>query len=253
MCRLRLFRLAKLGSSCLQRERIFQPLWEKLRAEREKMSSDILPRSRPLCLKTKFSTDVAGSLLDARKYDFKGRPTSPDEWSTIITMEKPTNPNRPKNHVRPASSRRPDQEQFSLRWVSNHELLWWCTLSKDIFIQMTTPWSAQARDTTLDTRVTHCNFGLIKVETEDQTYGPELPTCSGSNKLEESSPRNDDSDMVEPMAAPSSHMFKARGSGKCKSGIEAFHTPVLKLKPSPILSNSSSGVSSSLIYRSRDR
>ena len=138
-------------------------------------------------------------------------------------MDKPTNPNRPTNHARPASSRRPDQEQLSLRWVSNPELLWWCTLSKHILIQMTTPWSAQARDTTLDTRVTHCIFGLIKVETEVQTYGLELHAV-GSNRLEESSPRNDDSDMVEPMAPPSSDMFKARGSGKSRSGIEAFHT-----------------------------
>ena len=57
---------------------IFQPLWEKPRAEREDCLSK-LPRSRPLSLKTKFSTDVAGSLLGARRYDFKARPTSPDE------------------------------------------------------------------------------------------------------------------------------------------------------------------------------
>mmetsp|Transcript_36060 Transcript_36060/g.95778 ORF Transcript_36060/g.95778 Transcript_36060/m.95778 type:complete len:363 (+) Transcript_36060:597-1685(+) len=46
----------------------------------------------------------------------------------------------------------------------------------------------------------------------------------------------------------SSDMFKARGSGKGRYGIEALHT--LVPKASPILSNSSSGVSSSPMYRS---
>ena len=49
-------------------------------------------------------------------------------------------------------------------------------------------------------------------------------TLFGSNRLEESSPWNDDSDMVEAMAPPSSDMFKARDSCKSRSGIEAFHT-----------------------------
>ena len=34
------------------------------------------PRSRPLCLKTKFTTDAAGSLFGASRCDFKARPTS---------------------------------------------------------------------------------------------------------------------------------------------------------------------------------
>ena len=102
---------------------IFQPLWEKPRAEREECLSTFPSRSRPLCLKTKFSTDVAGSLLGARRYDFKARPTSPDEQRTIITMVKPTNTIRPTNHVQPASNRRPDQEQPSFTWVSDPDLL----------------------------------------------------------------------------------------------------------------------------------
>ena len=51
---------------------IFQPLCGK-----ERMSFDIPPRSRPLCLKTKFTTDVAGSLLGARRCDIMARPTCP--------------------------------------------------------------------------------------------------------------------------------------------------------------------------------
>ena len=56
---------------------MFQPLWGKPRAERGECLSTSLSRSRPLCLKTKFTTDVAGSLLGARRCDIKARPTCP--------------------------------------------------------------------------------------------------------------------------------------------------------------------------------
>ena len=56
---------------------IFQPLWGLLRAERGECLSTSLSRSRPLCLETKFTTDVAGSLLGARRCDIKARPTCP--------------------------------------------------------------------------------------------------------------------------------------------------------------------------------
>ena len=48
---------------------IFQPLWGKPRAEREECFSTSPPRSRPLCRKTKFTTDAAGSLLGPRRCD----------------------------------------------------------------------------------------------------------------------------------------------------------------------------------------
>ena len=44
-------------------------------------------------------------------------------------------------------------------------------------------------------------------------------------------------------------MFKSRGSGKGRSGIEALYTHVLKLRPSAILSISSSGTAPE-IYKS---
>ena len=51
---------------------IFQPLWGKPRAEKEEcLSTSSLPRSRPLCRKTKFTTGAAGSLLGPRRCDFK--------------------------------------------------------------------------------------------------------------------------------------------------------------------------------------
>ena len=56
---------------------IFQPLWGKPRAERGECLSTSPPRSRPLCLKTKCTTDVAGSLLGARRCDIMARPTCP--------------------------------------------------------------------------------------------------------------------------------------------------------------------------------
>ena len=147
-------------------------------------------------------------------------------------MVKPTNTISPTNHVRPASKRRRDQEQPSFRWVSNPDLLLWCTQSKHILTRMSTPWSTKAGDTTFHTRVTHGKFGLIKskrrIKPMDSNY-----TLFGSNRLEESSQRNDDSDMVEPMAPPSSDMFKARGSGKSRSGIEAFHTRTQAEAPRP--------------------
>ena len=50
---------------------IFQPMWGKTRAERGECLSIFLPRSRPLCRKTKFTTDAAGSLLGARRCDLR--------------------------------------------------------------------------------------------------------------------------------------------------------------------------------------
>ena len=116
----------------------------------------------------------------------------------MITMVKPTNTIRPTNHVRPTSKRRRDQEQPSFRWVSNPDLLLWCTLSKHTLTRMSTPWSTEAGDTTFHTRVTHCNIDLINVEAEilkpiDSNY-----TLFGSNRFEEFSPRKHDSVMVEP-------------------------------------------------------
>ena len=119
--------------------------------------------------------------------------------SPWTSQQTPTDPQEP----RPTGIQSTPRPKAILFKGGSPELLWWCTLSKDILIQMTTPWSAQARDTTLDTRVTHCNFGLIKVETEDQTCGLELHTVRVPTSWSESSPRNDDSDMVEPTAAPS--------------------------------------------------
>ena len=56
---------------------VFQLLWGKPRAESGECLSTSLPHSRPLCLKTKFTTDVAGSLLGARRCDIMARPTCP--------------------------------------------------------------------------------------------------------------------------------------------------------------------------------
>ena len=55
----------------------------------------------------------------------------------------------------------------------------------------------QAGDTTFHTHVTHCNFDLINVEAEIQAHRLELHGAL-CNRLEESSPRKDDSVMLEP-------------------------------------------------------
>ena len=55
----------------------------------------------------------------------------------------------------------------------------------------------QAGDTTFHTRVTHCNFDLINVETEIQAHRLELHGVL-CNRLEEFSTRKDDSVMLEP-------------------------------------------------------
>ena len=66
------FGLAKLSPSCLQRERYFSRCGAKRERKGENVLSISPPRSRPLCRKTKFTTDAAG----ARRCDFKARPTS---------------------------------------------------------------------------------------------------------------------------------------------------------------------------------
>ena len=69
--RLFLFGLAKLSPSCFQRERQFS----RCGASRERKGENVFrhpsSRSTPLCRKTKFTTGAAGSLLGARRCDFK--------------------------------------------------------------------------------------------------------------------------------------------------------------------------------------
>ena len=55
----------------------------------------------------------------------------------------------------------------------------------------------QAGDTTFHTRVNHCNFDLINVEAEIQAHRLQLHGVL-CNRLEESSPKKDDSVMLEP-------------------------------------------------------
>ena len=125
----------------------------------------------------------------------------------------------------PASNRHPDQEQTSFRWVSNPDLLLWCTLSKHILIRMSTPWSTKAGDSTFHTRVTHCNIDFINVEAEIQAHRLELHAVWFRQARG-----------VLPKETRQRHggaedLFKVRGSGQGRSGIEAFHTRVLKLRP----------------------
>ena len=82
----------------------FQPLWGKPRGGKGRMSFDILPRSRPLCRKTKFSTDAADSLLAARRCDFKARPNSARD----IPPNSGTGPN---SSVRAATWVKREQDQ----------------------------------------------------------------------------------------------------------------------------------------------
>ena len=83
----------------------------------------------------------------------------------------------------------------------------------------------QAGDTTFHTRETHCNFDLINVEAEIQAHRLELHGVL-CNRLEESSPRKDDSVMLE-----SRTCSKLEVLAKGRSGFEAFHTPIFKLRP----------------------
>ena len=180
------------------------------------MSFDILPRSRPLCLKTKFTTDVAGSLSvqeDAtpRRGRFlpgifrpnlvNGRPGS---WSRLQLR-------RPRSS--PRSS--PCLSSVVVQTAKAHPHV------GDDAVEH----AHQAGDTTFHTRANHCNFDLINVEAEIQAHRLELHGVL-CNRLEESSPKKDDSVMLDPRTCS-----KARGSGKSKSRFEAFHTPLLKLKP----------------------
>ena len=85
--------LAKLSPSCFN-ESDFQPPWGKTRAERGD------PRSRPLCRKTKFTTDAAGSLFGARRCGLKARPTSDRD----IPSKSGNRPTRPPFHLGPFDS-----------------------------------------------------------------------------------------------------------------------------------------------------
>ena len=72
---LRPFGLAKMSPSS---ESDISAAVGKAESGKGRMSFDILlSRSRPLCLKTKFTTDVAGSLFGARRCDIMARPTCP--------------------------------------------------------------------------------------------------------------------------------------------------------------------------------
>ena len=60
---------------CLQQEQYFS----RCGVSRERKGKNVFrhpPRSRPLCLKTNSTTNVSGSLLGARRCDFKARQTS---------------------------------------------------------------------------------------------------------------------------------------------------------------------------------
>ena len=90
---------------------------------------------------------------------------------------------------------------------------------------MSTPWSTETGDSTFHSRVNHCNIDFINVEAEIQ-----------ANRLELHAARFQQARGVLPKETRQRHggaedLFKVRGSGKGRSGIEAFHTPVLKLRP----------------------
>ena len=80
-------------------------------------------------------------------------------------------------------------------------------------------------DTTFHTRVTHCNIDLINVEAEIQAHRLELHALR-FQQVRGILPKE-----TRQRHGGAEDLFKVRGSGKSRSGIEAFHTPVLKLRP----------------------
>ena len=86
--RLRPFGLAKLSPSCLQQEQYFSRCG-KVESGKRGMSFDNHTRSRPLCLKTKFSTDVAGSLSVQEDAISKGGPLLPGIFRPNLVKGRP--------------------------------------------------------------------------------------------------------------------------------------------------------------------